>query len=122
AIANDLGLAPPVAQANAARSAIVDRAIAAAIFESMDPRVVVVDGALGWAAVEITGGAPAREPDLAALEPQLRAELAEDGATDKLYDTIAELEDGLGAGMSLEDAAAAAGVAAQSYEPVSAQG
>lgn len=122
AVAEELGLAPPVVQEEAARADIVDAAVAEQAFASAEPRVLVVEGALGWAAVQVTAATEAREPSYEESEETLRAELAEEGATETLYEAVANLEDARGAGMTLEDAAATAGVAAQSYAPVSAQG
>jgi peptidyl-prolyl cis-trans isomerase D len=122
AIATDLGLSAPILGDAAAQGDIVDETIAAQIFESAEPRVFTVEGQLGWAAVQVTGGADATEPTFEESEATLRAELAEEGAQDRLYEAIAQIEDARGAGRSLEDAAAEAGVAPQSYEPVTAQG
>ncbi len=121
-IAASLNLASPIIQDEAARADIVDAQIAEAIFESTEPRVVVAEGVLGWAAIQVTGATEAQEANLDASTEALRAELARDGATDTLYEAISELEDARGAGMTLEEAAREAGVAAQSYAPVSAQG
>lgn len=120
-IAANLGLADPFVRDAAAQADIVDSAIAAQVFESPEPRVIVVEGSLGWAAVQISGGTEAREPSFDEVVETLRAELAEDSAIDTLYEAVANLEDARGAGLTLEDAAVQAGVASHSYPPVSAQ-
>ncbi len=121
AAAASLDLAPPIENPAARRDDIVDAVIAEQIFDSLEPRDFAAEGRLGWAVIRVTGGTEAQEPDLAAQQESLRAELAEDGALETLYQAISDLEDARGAGYTLEESAVATGVPAHSYEPVDAQ-
>ncbi|MCW5699146.1 MAG: peptidyl-prolyl cis-trans isomerase, partial [Rhodospirillales bacterium] len=83
------------------------------IAELADPVFAVAQGkvtapiksALGWHIVEVTAIEPASTRSLADVRDELTKTIAMDKAVDALYDLSTRLEDTLGGGASLEDAA-----------------
>ena len=61
---------------------------------------------LGWHVVRLSVIEPAREASFATVAPRLRAELAKEKAADELIRVANRLDDALGRGSSLEEAAA----------------
>ena len=81
-----------------------------------------VETPLGWHVVRLSAIEPAREASFEAVAPRLRAELAKEKAADELIRVANRLDDVLGRGTSLEDAAAELGLAVRAIPSVDASG
>lgn len=69
-----------------------------------------VQTAFGWHVFQVAEVRPATTPALEEVRDDLRRRLAEDRAIDALYDVTAKVEDALGGGATLEEAAEQAGL------------
>jgi peptidyl-prolyl cis-trans isomerase D len=65
-----------------------------------------VKSPLGWHLIEVTAIEPAHRPSLADVRDKLAAEVANEKALDTMFDLTNRLEDALGSGATLEEAAA----------------
>jgi peptidyl-prolyl cis-trans isomerase D len=81
-----------------------------------------VKSPLGWHALKVAGIDPGREKSLAEVREQLSRELAEGKAVDEIYALSTRLEDALGGGASLEDAARSLGLDVRRVEAIDATG
>ena len=77
---------------------------------------------LGWHIVRVTEIVPAVEPELAELRDQLRDEIALREAVDSIVSLANELDDQIGGGASLEDAAESLGLNPRHLEAIDRQG
>ncbi len=77
---------------------------------------------LGWHVLKVTGIEPAREKPLAEVRDQLARELAREKATDELYALSTRLEDILGGGASIEEAASQLGLDPRKVDAIDAAG
>ena len=77
---------------------------------------------LGWHIVRVTDIEPAVEPELEELRDQLRDEVALREAVDSIVALANELDDQIGGGASLEEAADALGLQARQIEAIDRQG
>jgi peptidyl-prolyl cis-trans isomerase D len=81
-----------------------------------------VQSPLGWHILRIVAVEPAEEPSFEALRERLRAEMAEREAVDALIGTANALDDELGGGASLDDAAAVLGLSVTRIDAIDRQG
>ncbi len=81
-----------------------------------------VESPLGWHILRIVAVEPAEEPSFEALRDQLRAEIAEREAVDALIAMANALDDELGGGASLDDAAATLGLSVTRIAAIDRQG
>ncbi len=78
-----------------------------AVFSTKVGRIVgPVKSELGWHIMKVVRVTPKKETSLAAAKAKIIEALRKEKAYDKAYETIAEIEDKLGAGASLEEIAA----------------
>jgi len=77
---------------------------------------------LGWHILKVTAVNPGQQTPLDAVADQLRAEIARDLAIEALIDRGNELDDILGSGATLEQAAGELGLKVQIYPAIDAQG
>ncbi len=77
---------------------------------------------LGWHVLRVVDIAPGHEKSLAEVRDQLAAELTQEKAVDEVYALSTRLEDALGGGASLEDAANTLGLDLVRVEAVDATG
>ena len=86
-----------------------DDALAKAIGPAFDLAVgevsEVTETDLGWHLFEIKAITPERVQDFASVKDQIRKTMAEDKATDAIYDASVAVEDGLAGGTPLDDLA-----------------
>lgn len=81
-----------------------------------------VKSALGWHVLKVAGIEPGREKSLAEARDQLQREIAENKAVDEIYALSTRLEDALGGGASLEEAAQTLGLDVRRVETIDAGG
>lgn len=103
-------------------TAIADRKVGQAAFRMQAGQVGAVQGDLGLAVVKVVSVTEGREVSLEEARPMLEAEIRKDMVAEKVYAQSQAYDDAHQAGASLADAAAKAGVAAQTLGPISAQG
>lgn len=81
-----------------------------------------VKSELGWHVIRITKIEPSRKPSFDEVKEKLAADLAKDLAVENLYDLGNKLEDALGQGSSLEDAARQLGLKTMQLAAIDPQG
>ncbi len=81
-----------------------------------------VASGLGWHVLKVAAIEPGREKSLAEVRDQLARELAESKAVDEIYALSTRLEDALGGGASLEEAATTLGLDVRRIETIDAGG
>lgn len=81
-----------------------------------------VKSALGWHVLKVAAIEPGREKSLAEARDQLQREIAENKAVDEIYALSTRLEDALGGGASLEEAAQTLGLDVRRVETIDAGG
>ena len=81
-----------------------------------------IEGPFGWYVIRVTEIKPASTKPLEEVADALRQELASDKAIDVLFSLSNALEDTLGSGATLEEAAAKIGVSAVSIDAIDANG
>ena len=81
-----------------------------------------VKSPLGWHVLKITAIEPGREKSLAEVRDQIAKELAEGKAVDEVYALSTRLEDALGGGASLEEAANTLGLDLRRVDAIDAGG
>lgn len=123
AVASDLGQNASGGRLEKVSEAQLPRELAAVAFslgegEVGDP----VKSALGWHVLKVVGIEPGREKSLAEVRDQLRREIAEARAVDEIYALSTRLEDALGGGASLEEAAKTLGLDVRRVEAIDAGG
>lgn len=77
---------------------------------------------LGWHVFQVSEVRPPQTQPLEAVRDQVRQRLAQDEAVDALYDVTAQIEDALGGGATLEEAAQQAGLPLTTIQAVDRQG
>lgn len=97
--------------------------LAAAVFD-LSPDVVSqpVRSALGWHLIEVTGIEPGSERAFADVKEQLAADLKREKATDAVVDLGEKLEDTLGRGATLTEAAQELNLPIRTWEALDARG
>lgn len=81
-----------------------------------------VESPLGWHLIKVTGITPAQTQPVDAVRDQIAGELAQEKATDGLYRVGNDLQDALGGGDSLEEAASRLNLSLLRVSAVDAQG
>lgn len=81
-----------------------------------------VQSPLGWHLVEVTAIEPARRPTLDDVREKLRTEIANEKALDVMFDLTTRLEDALGSGASLEEAATELNIKVRKIAAIDPQG
>jgi peptidyl-prolyl cis-trans isomerase D len=104
------------------RTAIADRKVGEAAFRMQAGQVAPVQGDLGLAVVKIVSVTQGREVSLEEARPMLEAEIRKDMVAEKVYAQTQAFDDAHQGGASLAEAAAKAGVSAQTIGPINAQG
>jgi peptidyl-prolyl cis-trans isomerase D len=102
-------------------TAVADRKVGQAAFRMQAGEVGAVQGDLGLAVVKIVSVTPGRDVSLEEARPMLEAEIRKDMVAEKVYAQTQAYDDAHQAGASLADAAAKAGVPAQTLGPITAQ-
>ncbi len=114
---------PPVALDGVARGGIALAALADAAFSlAPDTASAPIESELGWHLVDVTAVSPGRTIPFDEAEPRLREELAQAKATDRLYDLLNDVEDGLAGGATIEEVARESGLAVSRVDPISRSG
>ncbi|MBL8555754.1 MAG: SurA N-terminal domain-containing protein [Phenylobacterium sp.] len=103
-------------------TAVADRKVGQAAFKMQAGQVAAVQGDLGLAVVKVVTITQGREVTLEEARPMLEAEIRKDMVAEKVYAQTQAYDDAHQGGATLAEAAAKAGVAAQTIGPVSAQG
>lgn len=97
--------------------------IAAAVFAAARGSATApLQSPLGWHIVEVAEIEPGRTPPRAEIEETLRAEMALERAVDALFDLANRLEDALGGGASLGDAARGLALPVRRIEAIDGSG
>ena len=123
AIASDLGQNASGGRLEKVSQAQLPRELAAVAFLLGNGEVSgPIKSGLGWHVLKVTGIEPGREKGLAEVRDQIAREIAEGKAVDEIYALSARLEDALGAGASLEEAAKTLGLDARKVEAIDAGG
>ncbi|MCU0894953.1 MAG: SurA N-terminal domain-containing protein [Rhodospirillales bacterium] len=123
AVASELGQTASGGRLEKVSQAQLPRELAAVAFRIGDGEVSEpIKSGLGWHVLKVTGVEPGREKSLAEVREQLARELAENKAVDEVYALSTRLEDALGAGAPLEDAANALGLDIRRVEAIDAGG
>ncbi|MBL8770180.1 MAG: SurA N-terminal domain-containing protein [Phenylobacterium sp.] len=104
------------------RTAIADRKVAEAAFRMQAGQIAPVQGDLGLAVVKVVSVSPGREVSLEEARPMLEAEIRKDMVAEKVYAQTQAYDDAHQSGGSVAEAAAKAGVQAQTIGPINAQG
>lgn len=97
-------------------------ALGTAIFAAAPGNALVVQSPLGWHVVTVTGVTAASVTPFERVEAQIVAELKQQKAVDAMIDRSNQLDDRLGRGGSLAEAAAALSIALQTIEAIDATG
>lgn len=95
-----------------------DAAFALAVGEVSQP----LHSPLGWHVLRVVAIAPGREKSLAEVRDQLKTELTQEKAVDEVYALSTRLEDALGGGAALEEAAKTLGLDPVRVEAIDAAG
>ncbi|MGZ8329333.1 MAG: peptidyl-prolyl cis-trans isomerase, partial [Allosphingosinicella sp.] len=123
AIASDLGQNASGGRLEKVSQAQLPRELAAVAFRTGDGEVSgPIKSGLGWHVLKVTGIEPGREKGLAEVRDQIAREIAEGKAVDEIYAFSTRLEDALGAGASLEEAAKTLGLEARKVQAIDAGG
>lgn len=123
AIASDLGQNASGGRLEKVSEAQLPRELSAVAFSLGEGEVSApVKSALGWHVLKVAGIEPGREKSLAEVRDQLRREIAEGRAVDEIYALSTRLEDALGGGASLEEAAKTLGLDVRRVEAIDAGG
>jgi peptidyl-prolyl cis-trans isomerase D len=110
--AHDSG-ATAIELADADQTEFPDPTLAQAVFAAAPEAVSApIHDQLGWHVVKITGVKPAVHRSFDDVKAELRQQLAEQQATDQVYDRANKVEDALGAGEGLDGLSADLGLAA----------
>lgn len=107
---------------NKPQSAIPDKKVAAAAFQTPAGQVVTVKGDLGVAVVKVVSVTPGRAVTLDEVKPALEAEIRKDQAAEKVYQMTQAYDDAHQSGANLAAAAAKAGAKVETIGPVSQGG
>ena len=92
--------------AEQAREDLLDEEIANSVFAlSQKGDVAVAKGGLGWYLLRLEGIVPARVPSLDSVRPALTKRLSQERAAERYAEAVAQAEDMLFAGASLQEAA-----------------
>lgn len=123
AIASDLGGNPPSRQEDRQAYQIPDTNVRDALFEMAAGDTAAIETRFGsWFALVVEA---AQEDDIPTLEErseEIRELLARAAAEDALYADLGEYEEARGSGFNIEEAAAAAAIPYEVYQPVDDQG
>lgn len=103
-------------------TAISDRKVGQAAFRMTAGQIAPVQGDLGLSVVKVVAVTPGKTVTLEEARPMLEAEIRKDMVAEKVYALTQTYDDAHQAGASLAEAAAKAGVAAQTIGPITAQG
>jgi peptidyl-prolyl cis-trans isomerase D len=122
AVAKGAGV-EPVNYVDQPKAGIADPKVADAAFALAEGKVSgPIQGQLGLAVVKVLKVAPGREVTLDEARPQIEQEVKAEIAANKAYAESQQFQDAHDKGANILDAAKAAGVAATSLGPVTAQG
>lgn len=122
AIAKSIGVEPVVYE-DKPQTAVADRKVAEAAFKLAQGQVSgAIQGDLGLAVVKVTKVTPGRSPTLEEARPVIEAELRQEAAAKAVYEKSEVYEQAHTSGSTLAEAAAKAGVPAQTLPAVSQQG
>jgi peptidyl-prolyl cis-trans isomerase D len=118
-----LGADAKALEVTGARREDVPAEIAGALF-GLQPGAVSlpVQSPLGWHVLMLTRVDPGSQAPLAAVTEQLRADVARDRAIEQIIDIGQRLEDALGGGASLPEAAAQLGLSVRTLSAIDAAG
>lgn len=106
-----------------AKSQIVDQGVAEAAFAAADGAVVpVLDASLGPAIIRVDGVEAGSVTPLAEAETQIRADLADRAARDRIYELHDAIEDERGGGATLQEAAGRLSLDYRTIDAVAADG
>lgn len=117
-----LGFVEPTVYTDTLVDDILDSKAGEAAFNAAQDEIIAVEGALSWYVVQVTGIIDAVSPNYDDLKTELANELKADKAIDSIYDITAAIEDAIGEGVSLEDAAKANGASLSSIDLISRLG
>lgn len=117
-----LGLVEPTLYDNTEQDAIIDSAAASAAFSAQNGDLVAIEGALSWYVVQVTSVTPPQAPSYEELKEELAAEVKSDAAEQRLYDVSAEVEDAIGEGADMDEAAKRAGASLAAIDYISRLG
>lgn len=99
------------------------RELAAVAFSPAEGEVIApVKSALGWHVLKVVSIEPGREKSLADVRDQIAKDLAAGKAVDEIYALSTRLEDALGSGASLEEAAKTLGLEVRRIQAIDAGG
>jgi peptidyl-prolyl cis-trans isomerase D len=104
------------------QTAIPDKKVAAAAFQTPAGQAAIVRGDLGTAVVKVVSVKPGHAVTLEEVRPALEAELRKDAATEKVYALTQAYDDAHQGGASLTAAAQKAGVPAVTLGPLTQNG
>lgn len=121
AVAKSLGV-DSIVYENKPQTAIPDRRVAAAAFQTAVGQVVPVQGDIGFAAVKVLAATPGKAVTLEQVRPALEAEVRAEAATERVLALTQAYEDAHDKGATLAEAAQKAGVPTMTIGPVSRQG
>lgn len=120
--ARDAGLGAPAVRDDLQAYEIPDSDLADVVFALNEDEAAAVEGRSGWRVVHVRSAFDPEIPSFDEAESELRADLARDEAENLLFDILAEFEDARSGGATLEEAAAAAGLPAESFDWVAQNG
>lgn len=116
-IASGLGLIEPDVYDDVLRDDITDPETSSAAFDMAEGDIKVLLGSLGqWYAVKLTGITPAIVPDFDAMKDELREDLLNEYAQEKLYDITGQIEDAMDEGLNFEEIAERTGLPLQQID------
>lgn len=123
AIAADLGGNPPSRQADRQAFQVPDTNVRDALFEMAIGDTTAIETRFGsWFAIVVEA---AQEDDIPTLDDrsaEIRDLLARSSAEDALYSDLGAYEEARSSGLNIEDAALAAGIPYEVYQPIDNQG
>ncbi len=116
-ITSSMGLIEPVYYTDVTQDDIFDPETSQTAFELEESSAKAILGSLGnWYAVQVTGITEATQPVYDDLKEELKADLLNDLAEEKLYDITADIEDALTDGLTIEEVSAQTNISIASFD------
>lgn len=114
---------PPVEMGTVGRAEIIEPELADAAFSIAPGEATApIETALGWQILSVVSITPEETRPLAEVADELRQAIAVQQARDDIFDLLNAVEDGLAAGLSLEEVARENGLEVQKLGPFSDRG
>ncbi|HEY4030766.1 MAG TPA: SurA N-terminal domain-containing protein [Caulobacteraceae bacterium] len=124
AVAKAEGLQTPLVYTDTPKTGVADSKVGEAAFALPAAGAVSnpIQGNLGWAVIKVTAVTPAKVVTFDDAKAKIEDEVKTEAAATKAYDLVQKYQAAHDKGSNLTESAKAAGVAAQTFAPATAQG